>query len=277
MNHRNRLKDAKRIVVKVGTSTLTHENGAVNYAVIEKLVRTMADLCQGKGPHLNRSHSKQAILVTSGAIGVGANLLGLSKKPQSIMEKQAVAAVGQGELMHIYSKIFAEYHLKVGQILLTPHVFMEEKLRSHAVNTFETLMGMQIIPIVNENDSVATDEIEFGDNDTLSAMVAEMVKADLLILLSDVDGLYKKDPSNEGLGTLLSHVPEISAEVIDLAEEKKSRLGTGGMITKLYAGKIAMACGADMVIANGKDPGVILDILEGKEVGTFFGKIKESR
>jgi len=266
-DERELLKQAKRIVVKVGTSTLTYDNGNVNFTRIDKLSRVLSDL-------LNQG--KEVILVSSGAIGVGVGKLKLKNKPESVREKQAVAAVGQCELMHIYSKFFSEYGHIVGQILLTKDVIEEEHTRQNVVNTFETLIEYGIIPIVNENDSVSIDEIEygekreFGDNDTLSAIVAVLVRADLLIILSDIDGFYDSDPRHNSGSHLLSLVREITPEIEKCAGGAGSRRGTGGMKTKLSAARIANSHGIDMVLASGTEPGIIVDILNGKNIGTLF-------
>lgn len=267
MSERTRLKDSKRIVVKVGTSTLTYENGNANFSAMDKLARELSDLS---------NQGKQVILVTSGAIGIGTGVLKLNQKPKSVREKQAVAAVGQSALMHIYSKLFAEYGHIVGQILLTRDVVDNDRTRMNVINTFETLLEYGIIPIVNENDSVAIDEIEcaehkvFGDNDTLSAIVAKLTGADLLIILSDIDGFYDCDPRINSCSKLIPVVYEINDNVLNCAGGAGTSRGTGGMITKLSAAKIATEAGIDMVLANGSDPKVISDILDGKELGTLF-------
>lgn len=261
------LAQAKKIVIKVGTSTLTYDNGKINLNRIDKLAMVISDL-------LNQD--KEVVLVSSGAIGVGVGKLKLKKKPVTVREKQAVAAVGQCELMHIYSKFFSEYGHTVGQILLTRDVVEEDHTRNNVINTFETLMHLGIVPIVNENDSVSIDEIEygekreFGDNDTLSAIVASLVKADLLIILSDIDGFYDSDPRSHSDSHLLSTVREITPDIENCAGGAGTKRGTGGMITKLTAAKIANSHGIDMVLANGVRPEIIMDILEGKKVGTLF-------
>jgi len=261
------LEHAKRIVVKVGTSTLTYDNGKVNFTRIDKLARVLSDL-------LNQD--REVVLVSSGAIGVGVGKLKLKSKPVTVQEKQAVAAVGQCELMHIYSKFFSEYGHTVGQILLTRDVVEEEHTRHNVVNTFETLLKIGIVPIVNENDSVSIDEIEFGekrvfgDNDTLSAIVAVLVKADLLIILSDIDGFYDCDPRRNCNSHMLPIVRQITPEIEMCAGGAGSRRGTGGMVTKLSAAKLANANHIDMVLASGSEPGVIMDILDGKSIGTLF-------
>lgn len=264
---RKQLKKSKRIVVKVGTSTLTYDNGKINFTRIEKLVRVLADIA---------NQGKEVVLVTSGAIGVGVSKLKLQSKPKTLREKQAVAAVGQLELMHLYDKFFSEYGHVVGQILLTRDIVENHSAREHVINTFETLIEKGIIPIVNENDSVAVDEIEsgvnmvFGDNDTLSAVVGELVKADLLIILSDIDGFYDCDPRKNSCSKMISVIKEITPEIESCAGGVGSARGTGGMVTKLSAAKIATAAGIDMVIANGGDPNIIMEIIDGEDVGSVF-------
>lgn len=264
---RETLDKAKRIVIKVGTSTLTYDTGKVNFSRIDKLARVLSDLS---------NQGRQIILVTSGAIGVGTGKLKLKEKPKTVREKQAVAAVGQCELMHIYSKFFSEYGHIVGQILLTRDVVENNHTRQNVVNTFETLLDRDIIPIVNENDSVSIDEIEygekrvFGDNDTLSAIVAELTGADLLVILSDIDGFYESDPRKSPGSKMLSAVKQITPEIEKCAGGAGSKRGTGGMVTKLTAARIATAAGTDMVIASGSDPEILLEIINGKDVGTLF-------
>lgn len=265
MGFRNELKNAKRIVVKVGTSTLTYENGNINLTRIEKLTRILSDIMNS---------GKEVVLVTSGAIGVGVSKLKLKEKPKTIREKQAVASVGQCELMHIYSKFFGEYSHIVGQVLLTRDVVEDNHIRENVCNTFETLLENRIIPIVNENDTVSIDEIEnivrFGDNDNLSAIVAGLVNADLLIILSDIDGFYDADPRSNENAKMLKVVEEVTPELEECAGGAGSNLGTGGMITKLIAAKVANNSGVNMVLANGKEPSILLDILSGEDVGTLF-------
>lgn len=251
----------KRIVVKVGSSTLTHQNGGLNISSIECIVRQIADL-----------HNKgiEVILVTSGAIGAGIGRLGLKTRPKTIPEKQAAAAVGQGILMHMYEKLFAEYGQVVAQILLTREDISHRVRFLNARNAFSALLEKKVIPIINENDAVVVDEIKFGDNDTLSALVASLVEADLLILLSDIDGLYSSDPRINTDAKLLSWVEKITPEIESAAGGAGTSLGTGGMATKIKAAKIAVSAGTSMVIANGAHPGVIGDIINGKEIGTWF-------
>lgn len=265
MGLRDNIKDVKRIVVKVGTSTLTYENGNINLTRIEKLTRVLSDMMNS---------GKEVVLVSSGAIGVGVSKLKLKEKPTEIREKQAVAAVGQCELMHIYSKFFGEYSHVVGQVLLTRDVVEDEHIRENVCNTFNTLLEHKIIPIVNENDTVAIDEIEnivkFGDNDNLSAIVSGLVGADLLIILSDIDGFYDSNPRENEEAKLLKVVNEVTEELEEFAGGAGSSLGTGGMITKLMAARVAADFGVDMILANGEEPKLLLDIIKGEEIGTLF-------
>lgn len=265
MEIRDNIKDYKRIVVKVGTSTLTYDNGKINLHRIEKLARVLSDIMNS---------GKEVVLVTSGAIGVGVSKLKLKEKPKAIREKQAVAAVGQCELMHIYSKFFGEYSHVVGQVLLTRDVVEDDHIRENVCNTFETLLENGIIPIVNENDTVSIDEIEnivrFGDNDNLSAIVAKLVNADLLIILSDIDGFYNKDPRCNEDSELIREIYEITKELEDCCGGAGSNLGTGGMITKLMAARKAIDSGVDMILANGENPNILIDIINGDEIGTLF-------
>ncbi len=255
------MANTKRIVVKVGTSTLTYDTGKINIRRIEQLSQVLSDL----------NHSGcEVVLVTSGAVGVGMSKLGLDKKPDTVRGKQAASAVGQGELMSMYEKFFGEYGCKVAQVLLTKNVLVEEQLRSNALNAFRTLLDWQVIPIVNENDVISTAELEFGDNDTLSAVVAELISADVLIILSDIDGLFDKNPSVYHDATLVPVVTEVTDALMQTAGDAGTKRGTGGMVTKLIAAKKAMQAGVDMIITNGKDPKVIYDVLEGACVGTKF-------
>lgn len=265
MNLREQVKEAKRIVVKVGTSTLTYENGNINLTRIEKLTRVLSDILNS---------GKEVVLVSSGAVGVGINKLKLKEKPSTTREKQAVAAVGQCELMHIYSKFFGEYSHIVGQVLLTRDVIEDDHIRENVCNTFDTLLEHKIVPIVNENDTVAIDEIEnivkFGDNDNLSAIVATLVDADLLIILSDIDGFYDSNPRENSEAVLLKEVHEITPELEACAGGAGTNLGTGGMVTKLTAAKRVNKKGIHMILANGENPSILLEIMEGKEIGTLF-------
>lgn len=267
MNYRGNIKNHKRIVVKVGTSTLTYSNGNINLSRIEKLTRVLSDLMNS---------GKEIVLVTSGAVGVGVNKLKLKERPKTIKEKQAAAAVGQSELMHIYGKFFGEYSHIVGQVLLTRDVVEDDHIRENVVNTFETLIENNVIPIVNENDTVAIDEIEnivrFGDNDNLSAIVAGLVSADLLIILSDIDGFYDSDPRKNPNSKMIKEVREITTELEECAGGAGTSFGTGGMATKLTAAKTSTNAGVDMVLANGDDPNILFNIVNGEEIGTLFIK-----
>ncbi|WPC39360.1 glutamate 5-kinase [Clostridium sp. JS66] len=255
------LKNVKRIVIKVGSSTLTHKSGLLNLNQIEKIVRQIADL---------HNEGKEVVLVTSGAIAAGIGKLGLKSRPKTIPEKQAAAAVGQGILMHMYEKIFSEYGKVAAQILITKDDISHRTRFLNARNTFFALAEMGAIPIVNENDAIIVDEIKFGDNDTLSATVASFVEADLLILLSDIEGLYDSNPRTNPNAKLIHEVKEITEEIENCAGGAGSSLGTGGMATKISAGRIATAAGVSMVIANGEHENVIRDIVNLKEVGTLF-------
>lgn len=263
--NREFLKDKKRIVVKIGTSTITHvDTGHLNLIKMEKLARVLTDI---------RNQNKEVVVVSSGAIGAGRKALGMKEKPRSLSEKQACAAVGQARLMMIYQKLFSEYNQTIAQILITKRIMTNEISRQNAENTFRELLSMGVIPIVNENDPVSTDQIQdenFGDNDTLSAMVAELVQADTLILLSDIDGLYTDDPRNNEKAEFISCVEKIDETLFSMAKGPETTFGTGGMTTKIAAAEIANHAGVDMIIANGDDLVNISRILEGKEVGTLF-------
>lgn len=270
MNHRQELQNSKRIVVKVGTSTLTYDNGDINLARIEKLARVLSDLMNA---------GKEVVLVTSGAVQVGVKKLKLKEKPTSIREKQAAASVGQCELMHIYSKFFGEYSHIVGQVLLTKDVIEDEHVRNNVVNTFEKLIEDKVIPIVNENDTVAIDEIEnivrFGDNDNLSAIVSVLIHADLLVILSDIDGFFDSDPTKNLNSKLMKVIDGITPELENFAGDSGTDVGTGGMVTKLTAAKTATSAGVSLILANGKEPSILRDIIEGQEIGTLFLKQAE--
>ena len=255
------LKDSKKIVIKVGTSTLTYDTGFINLRRVEKLARTISDL---------RHSGKDVILVSSGAVGVGMGKLGIKERPTCIKERQAMSAVGQGELIGIYSKFFSEYGCTASQVLLTRDIVELEIRRNNAISTLDTLLKWGVIPIINENDTVSSDELEFGDNDTLSAIVAELTSADLLILLSDIDGLYDSDPHKNADAKFIEQIDEITDEIMDIASGSSTNRGTGGMITKLTAAKIATKAGINMVIASGENPEIIYDILDGKKAGTLF-------
>lgn len=256
----------KRIVVKVGTSTLTHASGALNLRSMEHLVRVLSDL-------KNMGHS--IILVTSGAIGVGVQKLRLPGRPTELRLKQAAAAVGQCELMHLYDKFFSEYSVTVGQILLTRDDVEQEAIRENLLRTLHAIIELGVIPVVNENDSVSHEEIEcrdhiFGDNDTLSAVVSKLCGADLLVLLSDIDGLYDSDPRENPEAKLIPQVHTLDDSLRASASGAGSSRGVGGMITKLQAAEICMEAGIDMIITNGKNPACLYDIAQGAPVGTRF-------
>ena len=253
-----------RIVIKVGTSTLTHQNGNINIRRIENLCKVISDL---------KNSGLEVILVSSGAIAMGVGKLGLNQKPQDIPSKQACAAIGQCELMYVYDKLFQEYNHTVAQILMTGADFENEERYENFKNTLDRLLELGVLPIINENDTIATSEIKVGDNDTLSAITAVGANADLLILLSDIDGLYTADPHQFEDATLIPEVTEITDAILELAGAAGTALGTGGMVTKLSAAKLCMDAGIDMMIANGSDPSVLYDIFDGKTVGTrFIGK-----
>lgn len=258
---REALKNAKRIIVKVGTSTLTYENGLLNLEKIELLVRQMADLS---------NQGKEVILVSSGAVGAGMPVLGFTERPKDIAVKQATAAVGQGLLLQLYEKLFREYGIIVGQVLLTRADSVMKSRYANLRNTLKSLLELRVIPIINENDVVAIDELKIGDNDTLSAMVASIVEADILIILSDIEGLYTENPHNNPNAKLISTVEELTPEVIALAGGAGSALGTGGMRTKMDAAEIAINSGVHMVIASGQRENVLREIMKGNNVGTWF-------
>jgi glutamate 5-kinase len=255
----------KRIVVKVGTTTITHSNGKLNLRKIDNIAKVLSDL-----------HNKgmEVILVTSGAIGVGAAKLNLSERPSEIRIKQAAAAVGQCELMNIYGKVFSEYSNIVAQVLLTSDVITDDHRRENVINTFNTLFEMSTIPIVNENDTVSVEELIFESNDILSAIVAKLIDSDLLIILSDIKGLYDCDPKRNPNAKLIPVVDYIDQKIYNMAQGVGSDLGTGGMESKLNAAKLVMESGIPMIIADGSNPNLIYDILEGKSTGTLFYKSK---
>ena len=250
-----------RIVIKIGTSTLAYATGQLNIRRVEALCKTMSDI---------RNAGHELILVSSGAIGMGVGKLGLRERPKDIPGKQAAAAVGQCELMYVYDKLFSEFHHTVAQLLITNDNMVNETRHLNFTNTLNRLLDLGALPIINENDTVATDEIVIGDNDTLAAKVAETVSADLLILLSDIDGLYTADPHKDPNAKLLHKVTKIDDYILNLAGVSSTKQGTGGMITKLHAAEICLGCGCDMVIANGRNPENLYDILDGKDVGTMF-------
>ncbi len=255
-------KNKKRIVIKLGTSTLTHKTGRLNIRRVEKLVKVIADI---------KNSGLDVILVSSGSIGLGMGKLGLTTRPSDTPTKQACAAVGQCELMYMYDKMFSDYNLVVAQLLLTKYILLEER-RKNVENAMGKLLEKGVIPIVNENDTVAIDELELemGENDSLAATVATIAGADLLIILSDIDGLYDKNPNENPDANLIPVVSEITDELRKNAGGAGSSLGRGGMITKLNAAQIAMEAGIDMAILNGNNPDSLYDLLEGKKIGTYF-------
>lgn len=258
---REELKNIKRLVVKVGTSTLSYKNGRLNFRRMEQLAFNLSML---------RNKGFQVVLVSSGAIGVGAGRLNMEEKPSELAQKQALAALGQAQLVKIYQKLFDSYEQTVAQVLLTKDVMNIAERHNNAQNTLNKLLDMEIIPIINENDTIATDEIEFGDNDTLSARVATLIEADLLVLMSDIDGLYSADPKTNKDAKIIHSVSQITPELENLAAGAGSSFGTGGMVTKISAAKIAAEAQIDTIITNGDKPEVLFDIIEGKEIGTHF-------
>lgn len=261
---REKIAQAKRVVIKIGTSSLTHTNGKINLKKMEKLAQVLTDISNS---------GKEVMLVSSGAIGFGMQKLGRNKRPDDLPLKQATAAIGQAILMQIYQKYFTEYNQVIAQILLTKDVLEDEIKNTNAKNTFNTLLDLGVIPIINENDCISTAEIEgyrFGDNDTLSATVAQLVQADLLILLTDIDGLYTDNPRENPDAQFIKEVDEITEDIENLAKSTGSRLGTGGMATKILAAKIAKQCGTETIVACGKNIEILYDILKGEEIGTWF-------
>lgn len=257
------ISEKKRIVIKLGTSTLAHKTGKLNIRRMTNLVRVISDL---------HNSGREIIMVSSGAVGLGTGKLGLSAKPKDTKMKQAVAAVGQCELMHVYDDMFEKYSVTVAQILLTKTIINNPSHCDNFKNTIETLVGMGVIPIVNENDTIAIDELELeiGENDSLSALVAELSGADLLLILSDIDGLYDCDPRTNPEAQPIHVVEEITPEIEAVAGGAGTNLGTGGMSTKINAAKIAGEAGIDMVIMNGKNPELLYDLFEDKDIGTIF-------
>ena len=260
---RHSLKEKKKIVIKIGTSSLYYEEtGNINLSKVEKLIRIICDI---------QNSGKSVILVSSGAIAAGRKALGMKTRPTELPVKQACAAVGQARLMMIYQKFFAEYNHVAGQVLMTKQTIIDNLERKNAKNTFEALLDMGVIPIVNENDTVSTSEIKVGDNDTLSAVVASLVGADLLILLSDIDGLYTDDPNKNPDAKFVDFVPVLDDNFLQMGKGSTGTGdGTGGMATKLSAATIATLSGADMVITNGADVKNISRIIDGEQVGTLF-------
>ncbi|MEN2327536.1 glutamate 5-kinase [Lacticaseibacillus paracasei] len=266
-----RAVQCKRLVVKIGTSSLIHPNGKVNLQTIDRLAYALTAL---------NNQGYELVLVTSGAIGVGMAELGMSKRPAVIAEQQALAAIGQSELMTLYTQRFSDYGAKIGQLLLTHDVFDYPMNRQHVLDTIDALLAQQVIPVINENDSVAVDELDhrttFGDNDQLSALVAKQIGADLLVVLSDIDGLYDRDPNRHPDAALMPTITQLSAKVLAAAGGSSTRFGTGGMVTKLKAAKTMMRAGKQMVLASGRDPRIVLQILAGDPVGTWFGQPKQA-
>ena len=258
------IEDKKRIVIKVGTSTLTHKTGRLNIRRVEKLVKVLADL---------QNSGREIVLVSSGAIGLGMAKMGLRERPKDTPMKQACAAVGQCELMYMYDKLFGDYSLTVAQILLTKYI-IDTPRKNNVENTFEKLISHNVIPVVNENDTVAIDELELelGENDSLAALVGTICQADMLVILSDIDGLYECNPKDNPDAKLIPEVHEINDDIRSLAGGAGSGLGTGGMITKINAAEIAMNAGMDMAILNGRNPNILYDLFDGKKVGTIFTK-----
>lgn len=267
MDLRKKLKDKKRIVIKIGSSSLTHkETGKLDLIKLEILVREISDLC---------NQGKEVVLVSSGAIMVGRNTIGMKDRPEETSVKQACAAIGQARLMMIYQKLFSEYNQVAAQVLMTKNTMVNNLNRKNAQNTFEELLKMGTIPIVNENDTISTYELsfvgQFGDNDTLSAVVAALIHADLVILLSDIDGLFTDDPYKNRNASFIDVVESVDEAMMEMGKDSSgSDMGTGGMVTKLSAAQLATSAGADMVIANGKDFHIIHRIMSGKPYGTLF-------
>ena len=266
MDKKEILGQVKRVVIKVGTTTLTHDTGLLNLERIEILVRQISNL---------HNHGYEVVLVTSGAIGAGMGKLNLNERPKNLPEKQAIAAVGQVALIHLYQKIFAEYGKTVGQLLLTASDINERNRYLNGRNTCFSLFNLGVIPIINENDAIAVEEIKVGDNDTLSAFVSTLIDADLLIILSDIDGLYDSNPKKNPNAKLISLVPQLNEEIINMAGGSDSKFGTGGMATKLNAAEIAINSGTNMVIAQGNKPENLMAIVKGEDIGTLFVKKKK--
>ena len=267
MNYRENLKDKKRIVVKIGSSSITHpETGALNLTKLEVLVRELCDL---------KNRGKEVILVSSGAIAVGRQAIGVHHRPKNVSEKQACAAIGQAQLMMTYQKLFSEYGHRAAQILMTKNTMIDNLSRRNASNTFDELIKLGAIPVVNENDTVSTYEIQFGDNDTLSAIVSALTHADLLLLLSDIDGLYTDDPRKNPGAQFIDLVDKVDDHYMKMGKDSGSDVGTGGMATKLTAAEIATSAGADMIIANGRDFHIIHKLIEGRKYGTLFAGNKK--
>lgn len=265
MNIRKKLQNSKRIVIKIGTSSLMTTNGKVNYQQFDRLAYVLSTL--------NKA-GKEIVLVSSGAMGVGMDKLNISKRPVSIPGQQAISAIGQCEMMNLYSRFFSHYNQTVGQILLTRDIIEFPESLKNVTNTFDALLEMAIIPVVNENDTVAVEELDhqtkFGDNDQLSAIVANIVGADMLIMLSDIDGFYDKNPTTNPDATLYHTISDVTADVMAKAGGEGSAFGTGGMITKLKAARYLLQHDREMILAKAEDLTIIFDILEGYEIGTYF-------
>lgn len=261
MNLREKIKNKKNIVVKIGTSSLSYDSGRINFQQVEKLSNVLSTL---------RKEGKQITLVSSGAIAVGAGRLGLKTRPDNLAKKQALAAIGQAELIRIYQKFFESYNQKIAQLLITKDIVKSPEKYKNAKSSLKNLLHMGIIPIINENDTIATYEIEFGDNDTLSAVVAQIVEADLLVMLSDIDGLYSADPKIEKNAKIISTVNEITPQIETIARGAGTSFSTGGMVTKLMAVKICRETNIDTIIMNGRDPASLYELFDGKEIGTYF-------
>ncbi|MCR4621534.1 MAG: glutamate 5-kinase [Clostridiales bacterium] len=250
-----------RIVVKVGTSTLTHATGRIRIRHVEGLCKVLSDI---------RNAGHELVMVSSGAIGMGVGKMNLQQRPDDMPSKQAMAAIGQCELMYFYDRLFSEYSHVVAQLLLTGEDLREEKRRTNFINTIFRLLELDAIPIINENDTVATEEVFVGDNDTLGALVAESIQADLLVILSDIDGLYSADPRIDPTAELIPVVRELNPDILAFAGGKGSSLATGGMATKLNAASICMKAGTDMIIVNGAHPEILYRVIDGEPVGTRF-------
>ncbi|MDF1571549.1 MAG: glutamate 5-kinase [Bacteroidales bacterium] len=261
MNHRVILKDKHRIIVKVGTALITQEDGRINLLRIEKMARVISNLI---------SAGKEVILVTSGAVGAGMGIMKLEKKPTGIVEKQALASIGQAALLRMYETFFNEYDQVIGQVLLTRDGIENETRRTNARNTINRLLEMNVIPVINENDAVSTEEIEFGDNDMLAARVAELINADLLIILTNTDGVYTSNPHKNSDAKQVSTVMEAKKDLKGIVAEGTSDVGSGGMQSKIRAAEICRKNNIDVVIAEGSDADVLFDILAGKKQGTHF-------
>ncbi len=258
----------KRIVIKLGTSTLAHSTGRLNIRNVTEICRIISDL---------KNAGNEIIMVSSGAIGMGVGKLNLNKKPDDIPTKQAAAAIGQCELMYVYDKLFSEYSHTVAQLLITGDDLNNEERYNNFTNTVNKLLELSVIPIINENDTIGTDEIVIGDNDTLAAIAATSLKADLLVILSDIEGLYTADPRKDKNAKQIKVIEEITPEIEAIAGTKGTALGTGGMQKKIAAAKIATAAGCDMIIANGRKPKLLYELADGKQIGSIFLAKKEKQ